>query len=96
MSPLIDEWLAEHRGSQFALSASQGASDDEFSDGVDDCAEYVQERYKQKYGIFPIIGFLFVPVIYGIISWIVQRTLNHLFNRPDGYKSPSARMKHDA
>ena len=71
---LIQEWV-ENTG-----SIGYAVSENAYQKEVESCQEYVAREYRQRYGL-PIIGILFWPIIYGIISWIVQRTLDWWFPR---------------
>lgn len=79
---LIQEWLDDENGRR---QIATGSSEANFRDDIGDCTEYVREEYAARYGKnafgVPVIGFLFWPIIGGIISWLVQRTLDRMFPR---------------
>lgn len=74
---LIEEWLRRPEGSNIAYAAT-GPADASFDAEVRDCTAWVRREYRATYGT-PVIGFLLWPLIGGIVSWIVQRTLNRLY-----------------
>lgn len=77
---LVQEWLDTRNGRrQICTSATEA----HFQGHVTDCTEYVQQMYADRYGMnacgIPVIGVLLWPIIGGLISWLVQRTLDRMF-----------------
>jgi hypothetical protein len=78
---LVQEWLdGEHDGRRVI---AYGKTEDHFRDDCLDCAEFVREEYKARYGRnafgVPVIGWLCWPLVSALIGWIVQRTLDRMF-----------------
>lgn len=75
---LVQEWLDGERNGRRVIAC--GTTDEHFADDVQECTEFVKAKYKAAYGN-PILTFLLWPFIGGVISWLVQRTLDRLFDR---------------
>lgn len=71
---LIEEWLSGNGG----RTAPAGANG--FEEQVRECRAWVSTRYREEFGI-PVIGWLLWPMISGLISWLVRRTLERMFPR---------------
>ena len=82
---LVQQWLDTENGRR---QIATGSSEENFNDDIEECTDYVKDQYAARYGKnafgVPIIGFLFWPLIGGVISWLVQRTLDRMFPNADG------------
>lgn len=81
---LVDRWLASHGEAAIPYGADDTAREQEIAA----CTEWVISEYRECYGV-PLVGFLLWPVFSGIISWLVQRTLERMFPRGTG-QAPSS------
>lgn len=84
---LVQEWLQIPEGGNIPFAVSANA----FSAEVQDCDDWVRQEYLARYGedhrgpfgcVVP--GFILMALIGGIISWLVQRTLDRMFPRSTG------------
>lgn len=82
---LVLQWLDTENGRR---QIATGSSEKDFNSDIEECTEYVTAQYADRYGRnafgVPIVGFLLWPLICGVISWIVQRTLDRMFPNADG------------
>lgn len=83
---LVEEWLRapERAGVPFA------SSDGGFEGDARNCSDFVKAAYEERFanqhpgfGV-PIVGFVLMSILGGIISWLVQRTLERRFPRAPG------------
>ena len=82
---LVNEWLNLPEGKGVAFAKTEEA----FAGEVKDCEDYVIESYRQQYGVgLPVIGFLMWPIMCGIITWIVHRTLDAMFRGGNENQEP--------
>lgn len=87
---LVQEWLELPQGENIAFAAGNRA----FGAEVKACDTWVRSEYVARYGDEHRIGpfgcpaFILIAVLSGIISWLVQRTLDHLYPRAgaDGFR----------
>lgn len=88
---LVAEWLQSAEGSGISFASSADA----FEGEVGDCTDFVKDAYLERFGSehkafgIPIVGFVLMSILGGIISWLVQRTLDRKFPRETG-APPSA------
>lgn len=78
---LVQEWLDGDRNGRRVIAS--GTTEQNFTDDVEECTAFVKAKYKAAYGN-PIFVFLMWPFIGGLISWLVQRTLDRMFPNSDG------------
>lgn len=81
---LVHEWLHTDGGSNIPYAAGNAA----FSAEVKECTKFVKDQYVARFGGehtgpfgMPIVGFVLMTILGGIISWLVQRTLDRMFQR---------------
>ncbi len=90
---LVNEYLGLPQGASIPYAASNRA----FSAEVESCTDWVKREYKARYGAddaanigpfgCPVTILMFI--IGGLISWLVGRTLDHMFPRGAGDGGPT-------
>jgi hypothetical protein len=71
---LVVRWLESPAGAQIPFANTADA----FETQVRNCSRWVTSTYRSSFGV-PLLGLLLWPILSGIISWLVQRTLEQLF-----------------
>lgn len=83
---LVEEWLQAPERSKAPFGSSDGGVEGD----VNNCSEFVKAAYEERFGDqhpgygVPLIGFVLMSILGGIISWLVQRTLERRFPRGPG------------
>jgi hypothetical protein len=83
---LVEEWLQAPERSNTPFGSSDGG----FEGDANNCTEFVKAAYEERFadqhpgfGV-PLVGFVLMSILGGIISWLVQRTLDRKFPRAPG------------
>ncbi len=85
VAELVNQWI----DSTEAWRTGYDASEQDYKRQRKECKRWVKQQYKAKYGAeesqaYGCPVFIVIAILSGIISWIVQRTLDRMFARNVG------------